>query len=52
MWLKLIRSEFGMPLAVRMLASTTARLSQSPCPARTASAVVGKYQGTPADCQS
>ena len=52
MWSKLRRSSLGMPLAVRMLASTTALLSQSPFPERSASVVVGKYQGTPADCQS
>ena len=35
-----------------MLASTTARLSQSPRLWASASRVVGKYQGTPAVCQS
>ena len=41
-----------MCLAARMLASITARLSQSPRPCCSASLVVGKYQGTPAVCQS
>ena len=41
-----------MPFAVRMLASTTALLSQSPACMRSASAVVGKYHGTPAVFQS